>query len=141
MSSANTQFSVAAHLMAALGARDGEGVRSAELAASVNADPSFVRRVLSKLAKAGLVITTRGQHGACSLARAPSRISLLDVYKAVEPPAPCAMHAYPVSEECRVSRNIKRCMDDVLREAQQGFEQGLARQTLADVVDTVNRGR
>ena len=55
--------------------------------------------------------------------------------------APCAMHAYPVTEECRVSRNIKRCMDDVLREAQQGFEQGLARQTLADVVDTVNRGR
>ena len=141
MSPTNTQFSVAAHVMAALGARDGEAVRSAELAASVNADASFVRRVLSKLAKAGLVTTSRGKNGACLLARAPARITLLDIYRASESHVACSVHAYPVAETCRVSRNIKRCMDDVLREAQSGFEQGLARQTLADVVDTVNRGK
>lgn len=141
MSPTNTQFSVAAHVMAALGAHDGEPMRSAELAASVNADPSFVRRILSKLAKCGLVTTTRGKNGACSLARAPQRITLLDIYRASESHAACTVHAYPVAEECRVSRNIKRCMDDVIHTAQAGFEAGLAKQTLADVVDTINRGK
>lgn len=139
MSQANVQFSVAAHVMAALGAR-GEPVHSAELAASVNADASFVRRVLSKLAKAGLVHTTRGKTGGCTLAKAPEGITLLDIYRASAAPATCAMHAYPVAEECKVSRNMKRCMDDVLREAQHGFEQGLARQTLADVLASMQAG-
>ena len=130
----NVQFSVAAHVMAALGAHGGKPVHSAELAASVNADPSFVRRVVSKLAKAGLVHTTRGKSGACSLAKAPSHITLLDIYRASEAPATCAVHAYPVAEACCVSRNIKPCMNDVLREAQRGFERGLARQTLANVL-------
>lgn len=137
MSPTNVQFSVAAHVMAALADHGGEPAHSADLAASVNADPSFVRRVLSKLAKAGLVTTTRGKHGACALARAPSRITMLDIYRASEPPRPCAVHAYPVSEGCQVSRHIKGCMDAVLAEAQQGFEQRLARQTLADVLRQV----
>lgn len=140
MSKTNVQFAVAAHVMAALGTNYGAELKSAELADSVNADPSFVRRVLSKLAKAGLVSTTRGKNGACSLARPPSKISLLDIYKASEAPVALAPHAYPIAKRCQVSRNIGRCMDDVLQEAQRGLERGLARQSLADVVASVKRG-
>jgi DNA-binding IscR family transcriptional regulator len=42
----------------------------------VNADPTFVRKSLSKLSKAGLVITTRGKNGASGLTRSPKRITL-----------------------------------------------------------------
>jgi DNA-binding GntR family transcriptional regulator len=45
--------------MAALGFRHGEELPSAMLAESVNADPTFVRKSLSKLSKAGLIVTTR----------------------------------------------------------------------------------
>src|ERR1700689_1078699 len=38
----------------------GKEISSAALAESVNADPTFVRKSLSKLFKAGLVVTTRG---------------------------------------------------------------------------------
>lgn len=134
MSQINVQFSVASHIMAALGLLDGEPVRSAQLAGSVNADPTFVRRVVSKLAKAGLVTTTRGKGGACALSRRPSDITMLDIYRASAAPAAFAVHDYPVAENCRVSRNIKACMDDILRDAQSGFEQRLARQTLAEIV-------
>lgn len=127
--------------MAALGVHYGEELRSAELAGSVNADPSFVRRVLSKLAKAGLVTTTRGKSGACALSKPPSQITLLDIYKASEAPATFAVHSYPVTQSCQVSRNIKGCMEDVLQQAQRGFEQGLARRTLADLVTTIKRGK
>lgn len=141
MSQTNVQFSVASHVMAALGVHYGEAVRSAELAGSVNADPSFVRRVLSKLAKAGLVTTTRGKSGACSLSRPPSQITLLEIYTASEAPAAFTVHGYPVTKSCQVSRNIKGCLEGVLREAQKGFEQGLAKQTLADMVATIKKGK
>ena len=141
MSQTNVQFSVAAHVMVALGAHPGEPVRSSALASSVNADPTFVRRVVSKLAKAGLVTTVRGKNGACTLARAPADITLLDVYRASEAPATFAVHAYPVTEGCRVSRNIKGCMEDVLREAQGEFERSLAGRTLADVVAALAKAR
>ncbi|OZI34277.1 hypothetical protein CAL29_12100 [Bordetella genomosp. 10] len=137
MSQTNVQFSVASHVMAALGVLGGEPVRSSALAESVNADPSFVRRVISKLAKAGLVVTTRGKNGACTLARPPAQITLLDIYRASAAPEAFAVHSYTVAENCQVSRNIKFCMEKVLREAQEGFEQRLARQTLADVVATI----
>lgn len=134
MSQTNVQFSVASHIMAALGTHAGEGVRSAELAGSVNADPSFVRRVLSKLAKAGLVSTTRGKNGACLLARPAERITLLDIYKASAAPAAFAVHSYPVTQSCHVSRSIKCCLENVLNRAQSSFEQELEKQTLAELV-------
>jgi len=47
MSATSVQFTVAAHIMAALGFRHGEELRSAMLAESVKADPTFVRKSLS----------------------------------------------------------------------------------------------
>ena len=82
MSATSVQFTVAAHIMAALGFRHGEETSSAMLAESVNADPTFVRKSLSKLSKAGLIVTTRGKNGASRLTRAPKQITLLEIGRA-----------------------------------------------------------
>jgi len=63
MSVKSVQFAVAAHIMAVLGFDRGAELSSATLADSVNADPTFVRKSLSKLSKAGLVVTKRGKNG------------------------------------------------------------------------------
>jgi DNA-binding IscR family transcriptional regulator len=52
----NAQFSIAVHLMAALGYRFNEEAISGDLAGSVNTGASFVRRTLAKLSKAGLIV-------------------------------------------------------------------------------------
>ena len=44
----------------------------------------FVRKVLSILAQAGLVIGSRGPGGGCRLARDPRKIKLYDVFKLFE---------------------------------------------------------
>jgi len=44
----------------------------------------YVRRVMGKLVKAGLLRTTRGMGGGVQLARPASKISLLDVVRAME---------------------------------------------------------
>jgi Rrf2 family protein len=139
MSATSVQFTVAAHIMAALGFFRRKGIPSATLAESVNADPSFVRKSLSKLSKAGLIVTTRGKDGASTLTRSPKEITLLDIYQASAAPPTFAIHNYPVEKRCPISRNIKGCMSSVLKKAQNGFENTLDRTTLADVVGEIRR--
>jgi Rrf2 family protein len=139
MSATSVQFTVAAHIMAALGFFKGKPVASATLAESVNADRTFVRKSLSKLSKAGLIVTTRGKNGATTLARSPEQITLLDVYRASAAPPTFAIHSYPVENRCPISRNIKGCMSSVLEKAQNSFEHTLDRITLADVVGEIRR--
>ena len=141
MSATSVQFTVAAHIMAALGFRPGEETRSATLAESVNADPTFVRKSLSKLSKAGLIVTTRGKNGASRLTRSPKRITLLEIYRASAAPPAFAIHRYPVEKRCPISRNIKGCMSSVLGKAQGSFEKTLDGITLADVVREIRRER
>ena len=137
MSVKSVQFTVAAHIMAALGYYRGEEISSATLADSVNADPTFVRKSLSKLSKAGLVETKRGQSGASVLARPPQKITLLDIYRASAAPPAFAIHSYPVEKRCPVSRNLKECMSGVLSQAQYSFERSLAKISLSDLVDQI----
>jgi Rrf2 family protein len=129
----STQFSIAVHLMAGLGYAPREAT-SAQLAASVNTSPSFVRRVLAKLSKANLIETSTGKTGSTALARPPKDISLLDIYRAVEAPKAFAIHDYPVQRSCLVSCGIKSSLEKVLEKTQQSMEKSLAETTLAEVM-------
>ncbi|MFN2501929.1 MAG: Rrf2 family transcriptional regulator [Pyrinomonadaceae bacterium] len=131
---ANTQFSIAVHLMAGLGHGSAAEATSARLASSVNTSPSFVRRIIAKLSKAGLVTTTFGKAGTCRLAWDPDEISLLDIYQAVDPPKSFAIHDYPEQKQCPVSCNIRSSMTRVLDRTQRSFEKSLADITLADLI-------
>lgn len=133
----NTQFSIAVHLMLALGYGGGQQATSGELAKSINTSPSFVRRILAKLSKAGLVATTTGKSGSCLLAKKAEEISLLEIYKAVDAPQTFAIHDYPVQNSCRVSCNIEAVMKRVLERAQNSFEGSLGDTTLAEVIADV----
>ncbi len=139
MSVKSVQFAVAAHIMAALGYKQGEEISSATLAESVNADPTFVRKSLSKLSKAGLVVTKRGKSGASLLSRSPRQITLLDIYRASAAPPTFAIHSYPVEKRCPVSCHLKECMSALLSQAQNSFERSLAKITLAALVGQIRR--
>jgi len=133
----NTQFSIAVHVLAGLGYRGERGSTTSELATSVNTSPSFVRRVVAKLSKAGLVRTATGPAGSCHLARQPGEITLLDVYRAVDAPKAFAIHAYPAEKFCPVSCNIKVALESVLDKTQRSMETGLRKITLAEVIHDV----
>jgi Rrf2 family protein len=135
----NTQFSIAVHITAGLGYDCRTDHTSSHLARSVNTSPSFVRRVLSKLSKAGLIDTAKGKAGACWLARDPDKISLLDIYEAVEAPKAFAIHRYPVQKSCPVSRGIKSSLQKALKRTQKSMEASLANISLADVIADVKK--
>jgi Rrf2 family protein len=135
----NTQFPIAVHLMAALGYRSGRDTTSAQLATSVNTSPSFVRRTLAKLSRAGLVETATGKAGACWLAKDAKNISLLDIYRAVDAPKAFSIHHYTEQKACPVSCHIKEALDKALAKTQKAMERSLDDITLEQIVSQVNR--
>ena len=134
MSVTNVQFSVGVHVMQVLHAHADEKVTSSSITKSVNADGGSVRLVLAKLAKAGLVKTTRGRSGSSRLGRPAQKISLLDIYKATMAPPVFAVHSHPVEYKCVVSRQHKDTMARVLKDTKAAFETALARKKLSDIM-------
>jgi Rrf2 family protein len=134
----NTQFAIAVHLMAALAYRSDQNVTSGTLASSVNTSPSFVRRVLAKLSKAGLVKTATGKAGACWLAKDARQISLLGIYKAVDAPKAFCIHNYREQKGCPVSGHIKAALERALGKTQKALEASLQEISLAQIVSDLN---
>ncbi|MGC9941911.1 MAG: Rrf2 family transcriptional regulator [Verrucomicrobiota bacterium] len=130
----NTQFAIAVHLMAGLAHRCGKDVKSGDLAMSVNTTPSFVRRTLAKLSKAGLVETATGKAGACWLARDAKKITLLDIYKAVDAPKAFSIHNYVEQKQCTVSCHIKMTLEKALAKTQNAMESSLAEISLSQIL-------
>jgi Rrf2 family protein len=135
----NVQFSIAVHIMAGLAYGCSQDQTSRDLASSVNTSPSFVRRVLAKLSRAGLVETATGKAGACWLAKNPKKISLLDIYKAVEAPEAIAIHSYEEQKNCPVSRQIKAALERALGKTQKAMEASLRNISLAEIVSDVKK--
>lgn len=135
----NTQFSIAVHIMAGLASGCGKDITSGKLAMSVNTSPSFVRRILSKLSKAGLVETSTGKAGACWLAKDTKSITLLDIYEAVDAPKAFSIHNYSEQKVCTVSCHIKAALEKALQKTQKAMEVSLAEISLAQIVSDINK--
>ena len=136
----NVQFSIAVHLLAGVACGcNQKGVTSGYLAESINTSPSFVRRTLAKLSKAGLVRTATGKAGACWLGRDAHDITLLDVYHAVDAPKAFAIHTYSEKKSCLVSCHIKPALVQALIKTQRAMEESLAEISMAQIVSDVNQ--
>jgi Rrf2 family protein len=135
----NIQFSIAVHILAGLACGCDDGVTSNHLAQSVNTSPSFLRRTLAKLSKAGLVETTTGKTGSCRLAKDAKSISLLDIYKAADAPKAFAIHGYSEQKTCFVSCHIKTALERALAKTQKALEASLAEISLARIVSDVKK--
>jgi Rrf2 family protein len=61
-------------------------VATSQIASEYKIPPSFLTKIISQLAIAGLIHTARGARGGISLARAPEDINLLDVLQAIDGP-------------------------------------------------------
>lgn len=82
-------------------------MRSEDLARSASTNPAVIRSLLSRLGDAGLSKARLGAGGGTLLARAADRISLLDVYLAVEDPELFPLHRCPPDKNCVVGKYIQ----------------------------------
>ena len=78
----DTKFSTAIHLLILVSEAESP-LSSEQIARSVGTNASYIRKVATRLSRAGIVESHRGIPG-FSLIEAPRAIALLDVYRAVE---------------------------------------------------------
>jgi Rrf2 family protein len=137
----NQQFTFAVHIMTALAFSPGQVLDSQTLAASVNTNPVVVRRLLLALRRAGLVETFAGKHGGACLRGKPDRISLGDIYAAVEPRPVIPVNERKASRRCDVSCHMKSIMGSVAESTERVVRKHLRGITLAQLVRQVHPRR
>jgi Rrf2 family protein len=135
--SVSSRTAVAIHALTMLACRDDRCLSSAEIADSLASNAVLVRRILGGLRDAGLVTSSEGRSGGWSLARAPEKITLYDVYAAVEVGPILSRHPHPPSTECEVGRNMRQLLEVEFRDAEQAMEERLGRTTLAHLAQHV----
>jgi len=134
---ANSQFSIAVHILAMLAQSGEEKVKSEYLAGSVNTNAVVIRRLLCHLSEADLVVSQVGASGGTRLAKCPDEITLAAVYKAVNCGEVFALHTNKPSQNCPVGKNIEAVLGCIQREIDKGIEARLAEYTLQDVLGMV----
>ena len=131
---ANSQFSMAVHVLTMLARSEGENVKSECLAASVNTNAVVIRRLLSQLGHANLVASQTGAAGGTRLAKHPQDIKLADVYHAVSCGEVFALHRKGANKDCPVGRNIEAILCNLQKEIDRTVGEKLAQYSLHDVL-------
>ena len=129
----NCRFAVAVHIATLLALGGDRPATSDWIAGSVNTNPVVVRRLLSALAKAGLVKSVRGSNGGSILARPAATITLLDINRAVAEDEKPPLHNQPPNPQCPVGKHIGPVLTTILNRATDASDAILAATTLDQV--------
>ena len=131
----NTRFAVATYALTFISLAQERMVTSDELAASINTHPALVRRMLSMLREAGLVETQLGPGGGARLARAPERISLLEVYDALRAVDDLfSVGRISPNPDCPMSAGIQATLECVLSGPDKALRLALGQVTIANLL-------
>ena len=134
----DTRFSVSIQIMMTLGHHPDELINSETLAKVLKTNPTFVRKIVSRLVASNLIKSYRGKGGGIELAKHPSEISLNDIYLAsTDEKKLINVHKKPVTKACDVSR----CIDSVLEHVVCGIEKStqsyLSKKLLSELIKKV----
>jgi Rrf2 family protein len=134
---ANSQFSVAVHVLAMIASAGQDNVKSEYIAASVNTNAVVIRRLLGQLSQAGLVLSQTGASGGTRLAKPAGEITLSEIYKAVSCGEVFALHHNPPNQDCPVGRGIESVLCSLQKEIDRSVGEKLGQYTLASVMSMV----
>ena len=137
---ANSQFSMAVHVLSMLARSKDENFKSDYLAKSVNTNAVVVRRLLGQLNHARLVMSQTGANGGTRLARCPKEINLWEVYKAVNCGEVFALHAKEPNKDCPVGKNIEAVLCCLQKDIDKGIQEKLSKYSLHSVFEMVAQG-
>jgi len=138
---ANSQFSMAVHVLAMLAKSREDNVKSEFLAGSVNTNAVVIRRLLGQLSHANLVVSQTGASGGTRLARCPKEITLSEVYKAVSCGDVFALHAKSPDKDCPVGKNIEAVLCRLQKEIDKTIGEKLSQYTLQSVFEMIEQGQ
>ena len=138
---ANSQFSMAVHVLAMLAKSGEDKIKSEYVAGSVNTNAVVIRRLLGQLNQANLVISQTGAAGGTRLARCPKEITLAEIYKAVSCGEVFALHGKSPNQDCPIGKNIEAVLCNLQKEIDKSVGEKLSQYTLQSVIEVIEQGR
>lgn len=135
----SSRMTIAVHILLAIAEfADKEKTTSTFLAQSVNVHPVIIRNTLGKLKAAGIVHVRAGEGGA-TLANDPQKITLLDIFEAVEKEEDLFhFHEHP-NPQCPVGKNMHALLDQRLISIQNAMRKEMRAMTLQDLINDMKR--
>jgi Rrf2 family protein len=135
----SSRFVVAIHALSFLARKGANGpVCSSAIADSVHTNPVVIRRLMSELEQASLVVSSAGRSGGFSLAKPAPSITLADIYQAVEDDAVFRMHKTDPTADCPIACQLSKVLSPSLRAAEAAMTASLQSTTLEDVSRAIN---
>ena len=136
----SSRFTIAVHILLAVNEFEGQFKTTSNfLGSSVNVNPVIIRKTLGQLKDAGLVTVEAGVGGA-SLAKYPKKISLWDIFCAVEDKKEELFHFHEnPNPDCPVGANIHAVMDGRLRKFKRNLQKDMDDITLQDLVKDLRK--
>jgi len=131
---ASCRFAMGVHTLLLLAHSEGQSLTSSAISGSTNTNPVVVRRLLCALNRAGLVQTQKGPHGGARLAHSPDKITLGDVYRAVETAEPLNRPRARPNPKCPVGAQMETVLNGIFSSAQTALERELNQTTLSAFV-------
>jgi Rrf2 family protein len=129
--SRSTRFPAAIHILTLLALKKGENCSSEWVAKSVGTNAVVVRRIVGLLQEAGFVTSQAGSQGGTTLAVEPEKITLLDIYEAVEDQSVFCLHdPHP---GCPVACCVKKQVNELITGAEAKMKAELARTKLSSI--------
>ena len=135
----DTKFSSAIHSLIMISEAE-MPVNSEQIANSVGTNASYIRKLTTRLSKAGIIEGRKGISG-FRLLKPAKDISLLDIYKIimeVEQVHVFDIHQNP-NDECIVGRNIKPTLEGMFSRMEKEMEAELAGMSLEDCINAMKK--
>src|SRR6202041_2690237 len=129
----DVRFPTALQIMLSLALADRNSISqlsSAELAKSLGANPSFVRKLLVPLVQSKLLRSQMGKTGGVRLARPAAEITLRDIYGAVVADTKIWAPRTGIPHRCLVSSNVQGYFEELIDDAQEAILAMLGQRTL-----------
>jgi Rrf2 family transcriptional repressor of oqxAB len=133
----DVRFPTALQIMLSLALAEQNNVSqlsSAELAKSLGANPSFVRKLLVPLVRSKLLRSQMGKTGGVRLARPAGYITLRDIYSAVVADTKIWAPRTGIPHRCLVSSNVQGYFEELIDDAQNAILSMLGQRTLLEVL-------
>ncbi|MEC3875337.1 Rrf2 family transcriptional regulator [Chryseobacterium salviniae] len=131
----NTRFATAIHIMTLLAESDQEWLTSEWLAGSININPVMVRKEISVLREAGLIISRQGKEGGSHLARKADDIKISEIYLAVKNTEVLGKKNNNPNPACPIGKEINNHLYILFSETNQLVLNFLGNKTLQKFLD------
>ncbi|KAA6103556.1 MULTISPECIES: RrF2 family transcriptional regulator [Pantoea] len=126
-------------LSVAMAEQLGKRSTSAILAYGLEANPSFIRKLMVPLTRDGIIVSTLGRTGSIHLGRPAAEITLRDIYTSVIEDKKLWASRPDVAPRCLVSANLCWYFKSIAEQAEEASLKVLETRTVADALNELKK--